>query len=434
MRSGSLVARRFRRKVTVAAMLACALGASAAVFTACAEGHPREGFELTEAGGGEPEVDGGDLDPDSEPPLIGIDDAGDGPVVLEAAADAACAATAIEATRERLPVDIIWVVDNSTSMQPAVNEVQKGLNAFANLIGTKGIDYRVIMLSKRGGTPTGSSYPVCIPPPLGGADCGNSANYFHASLDVKSTQPLEQLLGTLGQTDGYRMGDDRGSEPWAQMLRPNATKTIVVVTDDNSRFSATQFETFAGGKNPYNSTTLPPGLLDTSRNGEFAGYVFDAIYGWGSETDPSVKCKFANNTEPAAAGVTYTTLVQKTGGVRAKICDGSAAWGPFFDAVANAVVATSRVACEVAVPVPDGGVVDYDAVNVQVTDGTGSSALLPRVANAGACGTASGFHYDDPVKPTKVLLCPASCEAAQVKGDAGVPKIEVLLGCKTIVR
>ena len=65
-----------------------------------------------------------------------------------------CAATAVEATRERLPVDIIWIVDNSSSMQPAIAEVQAGLNKFAELVDLKGIDYQVVMLSKQGTTPS----------------------------------------------------------------------------------------------------------------------------------------------------------------------------------------------------------------------------------------------------------------------------------------
>jgi len=349
-----------------------------------------------------------------------------------------CAATAVEAQPERLPVDIIWVVDNSSSMQPAVTEVQAGLNAFATLIESKGIDYKVIMLSKRGSSPlTGSGanrYPICIPPPLAGPDCGNSSRFFHASLDVKSTQPLEQLLGTLDQTAGYTASDERGSEPWSQELRSNATKTIVIVSDDDSRFSATSFEQFPGGKNPYNSTTLPAGILHPSRNGQFAGYVLNALYGWESPTVPSLRCTYPNGGQPAAPGEVYTDLVTKTGGVRAKICDGAGAWGPFFDGVAQAVVTMSRVACELAIPAPDAGVLDPEAVNVQVSDGTSPAVVVPRVPGASACGAAAGWYYDDPKSPTKVLLCPASCDAAQSKGGAAPPKIDVLFGCQSVVR
>ncbi len=354
--------------------------------------------------------------------------------------DAACATSISEAKVEILPVDIIWMVDNSASMQPAVTEVKAGLNAFASLIASKKLDYKVIMLALRSKTSpitvAGSiRYPVCIPPPLAGDDnCGNGPRFFHSNVDIKSTQPLEQFLGTLDQTEGYKVGQDRGAEPWKAELRPTATRTIVVVTDDNSRLSATDFETFAGGKNPFNSLILPPGILDPSRAGMFDGYVFAGLYGWGSETDPTVKCAYTDGTFPPASGVTYTTLVKKTGGARAKICDGKAAWTPFFDAIATAVARSAKLACELAIPVPASGTLDPNAVNVQITSGT-TSTVVPKVSAAGACGTGVGWYYDNDTSPTKIILCPAACDAANA--SVGLDKggrIDVLFGCKTIIK
>ncbi len=398
---------------------------------ACSHAASRAGFQTTSDDVATPEEEqeappagdfGGDFD-------AGMFDSGD-------AAFQTCAATAVEATRERLPVDIIWIVDNSSSMQPAVAEVQAGLNAFATLIGSKGIDYQVVMLSKRGTTPANKTYPICIPPPLGGANCANGPSFFHASMDVLSTQPLEQFLGTLDQTAGYTPTEKRGSEPWAQVLRANATKTIVVVTDDDSRLNATLFETFDGGANPdpLSSTTLPPGVLHPSRGDQFKGYLFNGIYGWGSPTDPTVRCTYPNNTQPAKSGAVYTQLVKKTGGVRAKLCDGASAWGPFFDDIAKAVETTSRIACELAMPKADGGLLDPEAVNVRVTDGTNPAVVVPRVANEAACGNGAGWYYDNPKAPTKVILCPTSCEGAQSKGGDAPPKIDVLFGCQSVVR
>ena len=48
--------------------------------------------------------------------------------------DAACASVFVEASLDRGPVDIIWMVDNSPSMEPAIEEVRRGLNDFAELI------------------------------------------------------------------------------------------------------------------------------------------------------------------------------------------------------------------------------------------------------------------------------------------------------------
>ena len=354
--------------------------------------------------------------------------------------DAACAAVASEAEVTVLPVDIIWVVDNSASMAPAIAQIQQGLNAFAATIGASGLDYQVIMLSLRSATSpvmiSGSTrYPICIPPPLAGdASCGDGIRFFQSSIDIRSTQPLEQLLGTLGQTPGYTAADARGGPPWAGHLRAVATKTIVVATDDNARLSAAEFETFAGGKDPFNTTTLPPGILDPSWNGLFDGYLFSGIYGWGSATDPSLMCHYPDQTLPASPGPTYTALVQKTGGVRAQICDGAAAWQPFFDAVAQAVVQTAKLSCELTIPPPSSGTLDPTKVNVTIGS-SDNPTYVPGVAGAAACAGGPGWYYDDPQLPTKVTLCPASCDEAQMSVGPGKPgHVDVLFGCQTVLK
>jgi hypothetical protein len=255
-------------------------------------------------------------------------------------------------------------------------------------------------------------------------------------MDVLSTQPLEQILGSLDQTQGYTEGTARGSIPWSQELRPKATKSFVLVTDDNSRFPEFSFENFPGGDSPYTSgLVLPVGLLHPARGGAFKGYSFSAIYGWGSASDPSIRCTYPDGSKPTTSGSEYTALIQKTGGARAQICAGSAAWGPFFDAVATAVQATARVACDLPIPKPASGTLDPSLVNVRVSDGTNAPLTVPRVKDESACAGADGWYYDAPTMPSKVLLCPHSCDAAQAKGPGTkLPKVEVLFGCETIVR
>jgi hypothetical protein len=406
-------------------------------WAACATGS-----DLTGSGGGStttapPDASPPDADPGDDGGLDLPDAGDDGPVVTP---DSACATSVQEAATTQLPVDIVWMVDNSASMQPAIAQVTAGLNDFAALIDSKGLDYRVIMLALRSKTSPvmidGSNrYPVCIQQPLAGDDnCGNGPRFFQSSIDIRSLQPLEQFLGTLAQTDGYQFGQEKGGEPWAQELRPEATKSIVVVTDDNARLDAADFETFPGGQNPHNSLTLPPGILDPSWNGLFTGYVFSGIYGWGSVNDPDVICSYPDGTKPPASGKTYTTLVNKTGGVRAKLCDEAAAWGPFFDAVADAVVETSKLACEIAIPDPGSEELDPAAVNVQIVADDVPTVLV-KVAGAAACGPSGGWYYDDDAAPTKVLLCPASCDLAQSTVGLGkTGRIEVLFGCATIAQ
>ncbi len=203
-----------------------------------------------------------------------------------------------EAQATALPVDIIWMVDNSSSMQPAIAQIKQGLNSFAALIESKSLDYQVIMLSLRnaqspvsiGGS---NRYPVCIHSSSRATPTAATARASFNRASISAAPSLSSSsFGTLGQTKGYTASDDKGGEAWAQHLRLAATKTIVVVTDDNARLSVTDFETFPGGKNPFNSNMLPAGILDPSWNGLFTDYTFSGIYGFGNLQDPSVKCKF----------------------------------------------------------------------------------------------------------------------------------------------
>ncbi len=364
--------------------------------------------------------------------------------------DAACASQTATATVERLPVDIIWMVDNSVSMQPAIEQVQAGLNDFASLIGSRSLDYRVIMLSLRGmgENAAGNRYQVCIPPPLSGdTSCGDGPSFFQVDLDIYSTQPVEQFLGTLGQASGYTASQSHGSAPWLDLLRPEATKTIVFVTDDNSRtcdraagascsssdppLTTTSLEDFPGGGNPFNSKELGPGILTDTYGTLFEGYTFNALYGWGSETDPSVTCTYSDGSHPPSPGYTYTDLVTRTGGVRAQICDGPSAWGPFFDDVASAVERTSRIDCTIPIPdPPTGSFFQRDRINVFVDTGSGPTRL-GKVSDGAACDSRGGWHYDDESMPTSVVLCPATCDAVQAApGESR--SVDVQFGCATI--
>ena len=374
--------------------------------------------------------------------------------------DATCAIATTDAEVVVRPVDIIWMVDNSTSMEPAIRQVQNGLNDFASRIASSGLDYRVIMLSLRGRRAS-DRFPICIPPPLsGGSDCSDGERFFHVSMDVKSTQPIEQFLGTLAQTEGYTSATDKGSEPWRQYLREDSTKAIVVVTDDNQRtcdrpcrytppgvagctgsrlcsgadpiFSALALEEFPGGGDPFNSTILGPGILTDTYSDLFLGYTFSAIYGWGSTHDPDRTCTFPDGTEPIAPGWTYTELIERTGGARAQICDqsDSAAWSEFFGAIATTVEDTVRIECELEIPSPpDGMMLNESKVNVLFQSGAGTETIF-RVRSAEECSAAGGWYYDDAAAPSHVVLCPSSCEGVQeAVRETGSAGIHVAFGC-----
>lgn len=93
----------------------------------------------------------------------------------------------------------------------------------------------------------------------------------------------------------------------------------------------------------------------------------------------------------------------------------------------------SALPCQYAVPMPESGTPDYGKVNVQFTRSNGTKSTIVYVNDVNGCDPNSGgWYYDvNPSSgtPTKILLCPASCNA--VKADSQ-GKVDVLLGCKSI--
>ena len=94
------------------------------------------------------------------------------------------------------------------------------------------------------------------------------------------------------------------------------------------------------------------------------------------------------------------------------------------------------VSCDYGVPVPSEGMLDYDLVNVEYTpNGQTEPTVLPRAKGLAACEQDAGWTYDvEPSasgKPTKIVLCPASCSTVQTDFGATV---EVRLGCQVVLK
>jgi hypothetical protein len=314
----------------------------------------------------------------------------DRPVCGNTSCNAACAGTEITADFVQLPVDIIWVVDQSGSMDQETQYVQAKINDFVTLINSTNIDYRVTMMAV-----TSGSNAICVPGPLGGASCGNNTRFRLANQRIGSTDGPSQV------TSKYSLYSD--------FLRPNATKHFVFITDDNSSMSATNFTNAVNALQPA---------------GMFTGFKVHAIYAYGQV--PTTGCTGPFGTG-AKIGTVYTTLVANTGGARGVICEDD--WNTVFTDITTAIVSGSQVACELAIPAPpQGETLDLTKVNVKYQSG-GTSTTLMQVPTASDC-TTGGWYYDDNTNPTKITLCPATCSAVQQDANANL-KIE--LGCATVI-
>jgi hypothetical protein len=88
--------------------------------------------------------------------------------------------------------------------------------------------------------------------------------------------------------------------------------------------------------------------------------------------------------------------------------------------------------CEWQLPAAPAGVtLDPERVNVRLSLGGRGETGLSKVAEVSSCGDGGGWYYDDPLAPARILACPASCDALRAEPDV---RVELLLGCKTVLR
>ena len=333
------------------------------------------------------------------------------------ATDDSCAAISERAQNERRPADIIIAVDNSGSMDEEIVFVREQLNAFSQQIIDAGVDARIILISSPiqapGAVMTGNWFDddddqdngICIAAPLGSGTCPDDTNlprYFHVPEEVASHDALDIFIST------YPM--------WQAHLRPNATKTFLVVTDDDAEDR--DGDNDEGGGNTAASRDMASWFTEqvgALPGGQFPSFIFSGIY-----------C-FSECPEAAAIGSVYETLVQQTSGVKGDLCEQN--FAPVFDALAEAVVNTSGLECSWAIPAaPSGETFDRDRVNVQYSVAGMAAQSLLQVADATACGDRSGWHYDDAGNPTRIVACSATCSELQQDSEA---QVDVLFGCST---
>jgi hypothetical protein len=281
-------------------------------------------------------------------------------------------------------------------MTTEAQAVQDNMNVFAQQIIASGIDVHVVILSSPQtiilGIPIGNG--VCVGAPLGSGQCPTDSlppRYLHLPVAVGSLDALNLLVSHYGE--------------YKSMLRPNASKTFVVVTDDNALAA------------PNNSAAAFSASVTALDPVMFAKWTLSGVYC----STPCLNC--------SAVGSVYEELRKQTGGVSGDMC--TTDFAPVFKALAQAVITGTKLSCEWAIPPPPvGQMFDPKLVNVIYTPDGGAPRDLFNVPTAGDCAAQGGWFYDDNAKPTKVLACPATCTEIQTDLKA---KIAVAFGCKTKV-
>ena len=308
---------------------------------------------------------------------------------------AECLASDYVAETRSAPADIIFVIDNSGSMDEEAAQVQMRLNGFVSAIGSAGIDdYHVIMLTQFGF--------VSVPDPLG----SDPMRYRFVDTNVQSTDSFERLL------EQFPMFSD--------FLRPEAVTHVVFVTDDESQMSAPafqgSFESALGHPFVGHAIASPPG--STHMECPFPGFCLPLMNGC---TGPGGAA--ADN------GAKYWELAEATGGTQLSIC--AEDWATLFDQLLTVVAIPTSIPCSFIIPEPpDGATFDPNLTNVVYTPAGGEAMTIPRAASGDCTGAGVRWIYDNPAAPTEILLCNEACDL--VDGDAtGAVSIE--LGCEGII-
>ena len=308
-----------------------------------------------------------------------------------------------EAGRALLPVDLIWVIDSSPSMQEEIEQIQNNLNTFTQRITDSGLDIRVVVVASEADYYGDSQnfLGVCIPPPLSAADqCpdvdGN--RYYHARINVHSRDAFERFI------DAY--------DGMAGFLRPYAYKHVVFVTDDNAGWGVNAMDWMA-----FVQSTMPNQFmrgLQVHSVVDLVGYQNNCAF------DESCSCG-------EERGQAYIDLSEQTEGLIYSVCETD--WNPLFERLEQQVYVGSQLTCTYAIPPEIAAMPDADTlINVYWSASAEQAyVLVPQVDNAQACTGDVGWYYDRTTDPATIQLCPTSCDA-----DQGAVRIE--FGCMVVKR
>lgn len=382
----------------------------------------------------------------------------------------------VEGTPESVsrPIDIIFIIDNSSSMSDQIQEVEDNVKTnFADIIEASDIDYRVIMISRYGSSTGpdvgGSDYQICIPSPTGGHDCQNpnskmplnGPRFFHYSADIESLDALCVLLESYDEPDEFDPDnnplDDGGirntwtalaSLGWQQWLRPDAFKTFVMITDDDVYCDTDDLIGDADSRQNFDVRLRDN---DTAPGGDAVATAFDAAllslspthfgslsernYIWHSilglnENDPAttawdpadaiVTSECGTGSQASGFGTGYQALSRLTGGLRYPICAQGAPpetnFNPIFNEIAQGVIETAAIPCEYDFPEVE-GIINPDNITVRYAPtGGGDEIQFNRVTNEAACGGGNDFYFDSNTTPTKLFLCSGACTTVQDDG------------------
>ena len=287
------------------------------------------------------------------------------------------------------PVYLVFVVDRSGSMKfnPQPNNkwdsVLAGLTSFFKDAQSAGL----------------FASEQVFPQPSPSNDACTVANYQTPLVPVTALPDTAGALATALTNNGPSSNFNTPTKPaldgavaFAKTLEATGKKTAVVLVTDG--------EPSGCGSTVGNAATSAGAGLPTIKTyvigvGDLLTNLDTIAMGGGT-----TKAVIVSTTNPASITGDFVTVL---GGIRKQ-----------------------ALSCEYPMgQPPNGETLDINKVNVQFTPTGGTVTTLGYSAD---CTNGAGWRYDNPTTPTKILICPSSCNTLLAAADG---KIDIVFGCKT---
>ena len=278
----------------------------------------------------------------------------------------------LKALGPQVKADIIVTIDTSSTMKSEFTHVNGALAALGLALAAAGVDHRVVVIGK-----DQSCCKICVPPPLGMANCAVGPSLKRVNAYVSGSV---QLSSVVSQWHAYK-----------SFMRADAERHIIIISDDSSGKDAKWFK---------------DNIAKLSAPGFPKGFVLHAVVSFGSD---SKKGCFSGEKP----GKVAPQLAKETGGKSFAICETKdGVWQSWFKGL-GIDIGKAGAACTYPLTGAMKGIKDLaKSLKVEASSG-GAKVNLAQLAVGKTCGNALEYGLVG-APPSALSLCPAACNL--VKG------------------